>query len=151
MKIIFLPYNLLGIMGLILLILSFFFIKKSANIHLSDTYYIIPLTHILQVFAALLFFFFIVYRLTGYFLFSNWLTWVHISVTLISVIVIVVNPFLSNSLNNSKPSNSNWKEWVNVVSYDRVNQMMVIASLGLIIVQLTYIVNFAAGLIKRFH
>jgi hypothetical protein len=132
MKFIFHSHNLLGITGLILLILSFVFTKKSLDIHVYDTYYIIPLTYVLQVFAALLFFFFIVYRLTGYFLFSKWLSWVHISVTLLAIIVIAVIPFLPHSLNNPKPSNINWREWVKVAPLDSVNQTIVIAFLGLI-------------------
>lgn len=149
MKIIFQPHNLLGILGLILLVLSFIFTKKNIYIRLSDTYYIVPLTYIFQIFAALLFFFFIVYRLTGYFLFSSWLTWVHIALTILAMVIIVLLPFLTETLSKPKTSNVNWKEWANIGSFDRANQTIVIASLGLMIAQLAYVVNIAGGIIKK--
>lgn len=150
MKFIFQPYNLLGIAGLISLVLSFLFAKKSISIHLSDTYYVIASGTIFQVFTALLFFFFVVYRLTGHFLFSDWFSWVHITITLLAMIVIAILPFLAETLNNAKPSYTGLKKWTNIDSFDKVSKTIVIASLGLMIAQLIYIANIAGGFIKRF-
>jgi len=82
------PYHLLLVAAIILLITSFIEWNYYIDIHLHDTYYVLPAPWIYWegvVIAALLW---VVYHLTFRILLQKALTWIHIIVTIISPILL---------------------------------------------------------------
>ena len=93
MKINFLkPYNFLVVFAIIIFFISFFLTQDTVDFHLHDTMYVMSLPHIFWLLAILILFFALVYKLTNRFLLSKYLSWIHIILTLLSLLAILLYP-----------------------------------------------------------
>jgi len=88
MKIIQRPYHLLLVTALALLIGSFIDWDQTIDIHLHDTYYVLPAPFMYWQGVIIAVLLWVVYHLTHGILLNKALTWVHIIVTLISPFLI---------------------------------------------------------------
>ena len=135
------PYNLLLLTAILLILISFIAKKTTLDIHLHDTYYIISATYIFRFLATVSAIFWDIYLLTFKFLFSNQLTWTHIIITLLTIILLC-----SIALMGDKLVNPAWESFKKYSQYTRI----LLFVLGLLLLgQLTYIINLLLGIFKR--
>src|SRR5215204_5663828 len=90
------PYILLIIVGVVLLLMSFFPNDRTTDIHFHDTIFIIALTQIHRCLGFLLLFFWALYTFLYKNLFSKILVWIHIITTVIFFIFLVIIPYLES-------------------------------------------------------
>lgn len=142
------PYKLLLPFVVLLILISFFVQNNSMDIHLHDTYLIVSLAHIVWAIAVVLLFIWLLYKLTSKFLFSNWLSWVHVIATILSVFFLVA--LLFSNGNFLKPIPRLYVDIGNVSvraglkNYGFLSKMMVISVLG----QAAFLVNLFLGIYK---
>lgn len=140
------PYKLLLITAILLIFLSFFVLRKTLDIHLHETYFVIALNIICWILAAALLVFSLVYWLASHTLLSPFLTWTHVILTLILVVLVVAAPYWLPPIEQSFSSHSlgvieqKWKFYRNL-------QILI---LFLLAGQLTFLTNLVGGLIKRY-
>lgn len=127
------PYHLFLLIAIVLFALSFFHLRGSINFHYYDTYYIIngsPLYHLL---AAFFLFFWLIYLFIYPSLYCNALIWVHLILTIISIIAIFLY--------------ANY-ELVNAENFNSYLLLGKILTGALFAIHLLYPVNLIAGRIK---
>lgn len=127
------PYHLFLLIAIALFALSFLHLKGSISIHYYDTYYIItgpPLYHRL---AAFFLFFWLIYLFIYPSLYCNTLIWVHLILTIISIIAIFL--YANYELVNAENFNS----------YLLIGKILTGA---LFAIPLLYPINLIAGRIK---
>jgi cytochrome c oxidase subunit 1 len=123
--------------------------SQTIDIHLHDTYYIIALSHVLWAFAFLLMVLWILYRLTHKILYSRKLTWTHIVVSLLTVLLLCL--FISNNLFDSQSKRYiDLSSWTTFSDYQQTTRMLRYTVAGLLLGQLLFIINLIAGITKRF-
>jgi len=80
---------LLLLAALALIIASFFISNQAIDLHIHDTYFVIAVEHIFWAVSLLLLFHWILYRLLNNLLFSIFLSWMNILLTVICCAMIV--------------------------------------------------------------
>jgi len=146
------PYNLLLLIGLLLILTSLFLFDKynTVDIHLHDTYYIIAHTHIFWLLAGIALFSWTLYLLTFKMLYSNTLTWVHIIITGLTLILLSFSSFLNNGVLSSMPRGYyKYNAWNSLNRNDNWTKAIVIAIILLLAGQIVFIINFLVGILKR--
>jgi len=140
------PYKLLLLTGILLIVFSFFNFKKTLDIHLHDTFFVIALNLVCWTLAASLFVFSLIYWLANHRLLSTFLTWTHVIFTLILTVFFVAAPYwlplVEQSFSND-PVLAIRQRW----QFDRSVQISV---LMLLAGQITLFINLIGGLIKRY-
>jgi len=143
-------YDLLFVTALILFLASFLLPEAPMDIHLHDTYYVITIQFIFWILSLISLLVWVIYKLTARFLFSNFLTWLHILVTLLSVIVFIALLFTASNLYSPTPRKyydySNWDSMNDLNTYSR---NLTILLFILVAAQVLYVINFLGGLVKR--
>jgi hypothetical protein len=86
------PYNILGLLCLLLGFISFLNFEPSFNIQLGDSYHIFSESFIIRIIAILLFILWVLYKLTIKLPISNVFNWIHVVGTLICSLLIVTFP-----------------------------------------------------------
>src|SRR5687768_6564218 len=123
------PYILLAFIGALLLLLSFFSNDRTIDIHVHDTVFIIPASHIFGSLGFLLLFFWLIYNLAYKIIFSKALAWIHIISTIVFFISLVLISFLE--------------------SFYFLNQIALGLSIIAVLAQLLFLINIFTGLIKK--
>jgi heme/copper-type cytochrome/quinol oxidase subunit 1 len=148
------PYNLLLLTGLIFVLASFFLLNQnnSVDVHIHDTYFVIAHAHIFWFLAILSLLVWTLYFLTNKFLFSKTLTWAHIIITILTLILFVFTLYFGDSLSNLKPrryyDHSSLNSFGAADKYTKaIGRTLSILIFG----QIIFIINFIAGLFKRRH
>ena len=149
------PYNLLLLTAVLILIASFFAFDYTLDIHIHDTYFIIAMTHLIWATIILLLIFWIIYLLTKHLLFSKFLTWVHIILTVLTSIFLVAFLFYPNNyyqgLGGMPRRYYDYSSLENLLRHNNLTKGVVISLLVLSLGLLTYIINFIVGLFKKFR
>jgi len=132
------PYILLLIFGVLLLLISIFPNDRTIDIHFHDTIYIIAMPQIQIGLGILLLFFWFIYSFLYKKLFSNFLVWIHIIITLLFFILLVIIPYVKSS------------EMLR--QYNDAHYFLNRAVLGFSIVwaftQLMFLINILGGILK---
>src|SRR4051812_21890293 len=90
------PYNLFPIASIIVLISSFPAFGTTVDIYLHDTYFIFASADLLWGITGLLLILWTVYLLTQRFLFSKVLTWIHVILTVTTLVFVAAISFYLN-------------------------------------------------------
>lgn len=140
------PYHLLILTALLLLISSFFVSNQSVDIHFYDTYYVIDAAWLFWGLIVILITAWLLYKVTKRILFSPFLTWIHILVTILTAVLIVSfllwGDLTQASINNEVSSQD-------FESYQRRNRRIAFVIAALLLGQLPYFINLIVGFIKR--
>ncbi|MFT3679383.1 MAG: hypothetical protein QM791_03870 [Ferruginibacter sp.] len=144
------PYQLLPLIIIILLVISFFLSDQILDIHVHDTYLIISMTHLFWVITILLLIPWILYLSTKHLLFSKTLTWIHIVLAVASSLLLAIVSFYANNYYYGLAGMP--RRYYDYNSWDQFNNLTKTAGLfimatvtGLVI----YIINLSTGLIKN--
>ncbi|MBS0647577.1 MAG: cbb3-type cytochrome c oxidase subunit I [Verrucomicrobia bacterium] len=146
------PYNLLLWTGLVLVLTSFFILKQSnsVDIHLHDTYFVIAHTHVFWLLAILAFFVWTLYLLTNKILYSKALTWTHVIITILTLLLFALTLFFSDSFMNTTPRRYyDYSSWGSFDSYTTLTKALGITIFALLFGQFIFVINLIAGLFKR--
>jgi len=144
------PYNLFLLAGIIFVVSSLFTINqnKTVDIHLHDTYYIIGRTHILWLLTFLAFFVWALYILTNRFLLSKALTWAHVIITLLTLLLLETFFFGFNFTDHPTRRYLDYSNWNSFDVYAQYSKTIVIIVIALVLGQVVFVVNFIGGLFK---
>lgn len=83
-------------------------------------------------------------------MFSKVLTWAHVIITILTLILFVLALYFGDSLSSLKPRRYyDYSSWNSFDPYDKYTKAIVIALNILIFGQIIFIINFIAGLFKR--
>lgn len=146
------PYHLLLFTGLALISTSFFVSDNNhvVDLHFSDTYIIIPLTYIFWLSAIIALIVWGIYLLTNIILYSKALSWIHISITILTLAIFVLSLYSGKHIFNQTPKRYyDFSIWDSSGTYSRYNIAFVIITGLFIIGQIVFIINFLTGLFKR--
>ncbi len=146
------PYNLLLLTGFILVLISFFVLKQNntVDIHLHDTYFVVAYTHIFWLLASIALVLWKVYLLTKKLLYSTSLIWVHVVITILTLLLFAVTFFWDDGfVNPATRRYYDYSNWNSLTHTSGVAKVSAITIRVLIFVQLVFIINFISGLIKR--
>jgi heme/copper-type cytochrome/quinol oxidase subunit 1 len=143
------PYNLF-FYAAILLILASFFIKKNQTVdfHVHDTYYVIGKKDVLLVFALIVFILWILYLLFRIILYSVMMTWIHVMVSLVAVVIIIV--FISINKYYDLSGFIKYRGRPYIREYNSNVQILTYSAILLFVAQIVFLINLMAGLIKGY-
>jgi heme/copper-type cytochrome/quinol oxidase subunit 1 len=146
------PYNLFLLIGFIFVVISLFVLSQhnSIDIHLHDTYFVITHTHFFWFLAILALFVWVLYLLTNKFLFSKALTWIHVIITILTLVFFALALYYGDNLSNLQPRR--YYEYSSLDSfndYDRYTKTIGTVLSILIFGQIIFVINVIVGLFKR--
>ena len=138
--------------GFFLLLTSFFVLtgNTTVDLHLHDTYFVIADSHFFWLLAILAVVVWTIYLLTSKLLYSKALTWIHVVITLLTILLFALTPFFGNNLIN--PTSGGYYDyniWSSFDSYTRFFKTVTITILVLLFGQIIFVINLIAGLFKR--
>lgn len=147
------PYNLLLFTAVILFISGLMVDNFSVDIHLHDTYYIVPVKYFLWLPASLMMLLWLLYLLTKRFLYSSTLTWLHIILTVFfSVFILVVYYWSARSSDGilGVPAHYYNNGIVHPSQmFGNINNYIQFSFFILFFAQLVFIFHFIKGIYKR--
>ena len=146
------PYRLLLYIGLLFSIISPFLLnsKKTVDIHLHDTYFILSSAHIFLVLSIFSFTTWIVYILTNKILFSNTLTLIHIIISVLTLFHFAFISFIAMDVNLPRGKYQNFEGWKSYGKYSVFTRSISLTIVVFLFGQLTYTINLLARLWKSF-
>jgi heme/copper-type cytochrome/quinol oxidase subunit 1 len=118
------------------------------DIHLHDTYFVIAHTHIFWLVAIVVLFIWVLYLLLNKTLYSKKLTWIHLGITILSILGFGFTFYFSNSILNQKPLK--YYDFSNFESMELYDSSIKLLSLfmGIFLIgQIVFLLNFILGLI----
>ena len=143
-----LPYNLLLLFSLSLLILPLFFWGQGLYIYFSNIALFIPANYFICFLSAIFFLYLIIYKLSSRILFSEYLSWIHVSlsVAFVSYYILTSIWFLKMSESDNMKSHL-LKEILN----SKVKHVYLNSWKGIIFLsgQFIFVINLAGGLLKK--
>ena len=145
------PYNLLLYAGLVLISTSFFIDQnKTLDIHVHDTYFIIAQAQLYWLFAFIVWVLWFLHLITRKLLYSKFLIWAHLIITLFTVVYLGFLLYFANDLHKIpvRPY-SNDSVWKAYDAYKRNKRLIEITTIALIFGQITFLCNLVAGLNNR--
>lgn len=144
------PYYLLLYASLILILVSFLKSDRSTTIdlHLHDTYFVIAHTSIFRLLAIPTFFLWTLYLLTDKTLYSKILTWIHVIITILTLILFAWILFFGEGFLNPMPGRYyEFSKW-NAHSVFNSSMNTIVISM-FVWGQIIFVINLIAGLFKR--
>lgn len=146
------PYYVLLWTALVLLLASFFVFKQNevVDFHFHDIYFVIAHTKVFWFLAVVALFFWALYWLTDKLLHSKKLTWAHVIVTVLTLLLIawafplgdrLLNPTTRYCFEPMKKNPFN--------SYSKYSTDIYLAIVALLFGQVIYVVNLVVGVVKR--
>ena len=148
------PYNLFLPAATLFFILYIFNTTSHFYIHLRDTYYVISSKHFILLPAIIMLLFWLLYVLTSKILFSKVLSLLHIIITTVTLGLLFIASFLKmhadTGLAGMPRYYYDYGKWNGLLNVDWFSIMMVICFISLIISQLAFVINFSAGLFKKY-
>ena len=140
-------------MGVILILTSYFINQnKTVDIHVHDTYYVIAQSHMFWFFAFLAWIIWLLYVLTCKLLYSNSLTWIHVIISFLSLHLFLFFLYFGRNISGIPRSYIDLSSWN---KYYLLNNpdfgFAAFCTIAFCLAQITYLVNLALGLYKRFR
>lgn len=151
------PYLLLSLTAILVLVASFFAPDRTLDLHMNDTYFVIAVTHVCWSVIILLFFFWILYLLTEPLLFSRFLMWTHILLTVVASLVLLIIAFYADryyregfaGMPRRYYDYSNREAFISYISYDQLARNVLIVILLFVSGIITYLTNLAVGITRK--
>jgi hypothetical protein len=140
------PNRLLFLIGALLIAISFFLFRKTLDLHVYDTYYVIALNFVCWVLAAFLLLFGLLYSWTGSLMFSTILTWTHVAFTIILAVFVVTTPYWIQMVEQTFSNDP----FAAIKQRERFHRGLRLLCMLLLAGQITYFINLFGGLIKRY-
>jgi heme/copper-type cytochrome/quinol oxidase subunit 1 len=148
------PYHLLIPAGLLLVLTSLFMLNQKntvVDIHLHDTYFVIAQNHIFWLLSIITFFIWLLYFLTNKILYAKVLTWTHVILTILTLLLLVSTLYFGDSILG--PIAGGYIDISHVKSFDQYrtySKSVEISILVLFLGQVIFVVNVILGLLKRY-
>jgi len=139
------PYNILGLFGVLLTIMSLL-VSSTIDIHFHDTYYIIGFKDFFWLFGLIFLFFAIIYRISRKILLSKYLTWLHIIITLLSFITLVVLVMLGD---NPSRRYIDTDPWSNFNKFNGISNIISWTMIVFLAGQIVFVVNITGRVLKK--
>jgi heme/copper-type cytochrome/quinol oxidase subunit 1 len=144
-------YHLLLLTGLLLVVTSFLLNQnRTIDIHVHDTYYVITQGHFFIFLAIIVWVLWILYMVTNKVLYSKSLTWVHVIITLVTLLFLLF--FLNNGGDIFNPKPRRYLDYSNFTTfnrYERDTRWITYITIALLFGQVTFFVNLIVGIVKR--
>ena len=143
------PFELLGLFALLFFLISFIPFKQSLDVNLHDTYFVFSIQSIFIFFTVYFLFIWSMYLATNKFLLSTKLTWIHIIVTILPIIILIVISIIDTSPGYTP------KRYYYIDGPENTNSLFIyyyiyaISAIMLIAGQLLFPINIAGGLLKK--
>jgi hypothetical protein len=146
------PYHLLLLTWLALVIISFFQDKKKTiDIHFGDTYYVIAQSHVFIFFAFIVWTLWFLYLLTRKILYSKSLTWIHVSITVVTLLFLLCMLKFVGNIFTQTPGRYTGNNWNTFELYNRSVKWIFYITIALVLAQVIFIVNLVKGIVKRMN
>ena len=136
------PYHLLLLAGILFSIAALTSTKETVDIHVHDTYFVVTRSFLYWAFVILTYFLWGIYVLTGKFLFANVLTWLHVLLTLGTLIL-----FISVPLFNYQKSYIDLNPWTSFNKFNLISKILAWVTIILLLAQAMFIVNIITGFV----
>ena len=143
------PYHLLLFTGLALILISFFVApNKVVDFHVHDTKYVIAHLHIFWLLAFIVWLLWFLYLMLHKFLHSKTMTWIHVIVTLLTVIFLMI--LLGNNLFYPQPRRYlDLNDWHSFDRYDRHLGLIGYCIVAMLLGQVIFIINLIIGVFNQ--
>jgi hypothetical protein len=142
------PYILFFYAAILLILVSFLLKNQTVYFHLHDTYYVIGKKDVLLVFALIVSILWILYLLFRIILYSVMMTWIHVMVSLVAVVIIIV--FISIHKYYDLSGIIKYRGRPYIREYNSNVQILTYSAILLFVVQIVFLINLMAGLIKGY-
>jgi hypothetical protein len=143
------PFNLFLLTAILLFVFSFVTWGQMTDIHLHDTKFVISRILLIWALGIIVFFAWVIYKLTSKILWKRFLTWVHVLVTLFILLVLLTAKFWYDKL--IPPIK---RDFISFDTFQEDSQREVKIILPLVILflagQLAFVLNIIGGLINKF-
>jgi hypothetical protein len=145
------PYHLLLLTGFALILTTFLLPQnKTVDIHFHDTYYIIAQVQLHYLFAGIIWLLWLLYLPTRKVLHSISLTWAHVIITLLSIMMLLFLLNFDGLIFNSSPGREmDHGLWKTFNRYDRNFKWAGLALSSLLPGQILFVINLVLGIFKR--
>jgi hypothetical protein len=146
------PYNLLLLTAIFSFIAGLSQMNVLIDIHLHDTFFVLPLAYFIWSFSLILIILWLLYRATEKILFSKKLSFVHIISTIVCCLFILILPYFINPYKGLAGMPRIYSENGRTKTYnllgDISNSAISLLSI-LVFAQLFFLLNFFIGLYRR--
>lgn len=146
------PFNLLLLTAILSFLAGLSQINVLIDIHLHDTFFVLPLAYFIWSFSLILIILWLLYRATEKMLFSKKLSFVHIISTIVCCLFILILPYIINPYKGLAGMPRIYSENGQTKTYnflgDISNNSVILISI-LVFVQLFFLLNFFIGLYRR--
>jgi cytochrome c oxidase subunit 1 len=143
------PYELLGIMALLMFLVSFVDSNSALDINMHDTYFVIAHAHICWFFSGVLLFLWSMGVLFRRYIWSITLSWVQVILTLISVIAFLKIVVMGVSLSGVPRRYYAFTEFEQQKSWFSTTSVYVFMLLLIVLGQLIFIINVITGFLRK--
>lgn len=142
------PYFLFLLTGVILIIATFFTFDQTIDFSFHDTYFVVAVNYFIWAAAILFFLLWGIYKVTDRFLWTKKLTWIHVSLTILVLILLSIIGFWHDKI--LPPIKRDTVSYQDIIDVQKREGILAYPIMILFIVgQIAYFVNLIVGLIKR--
>ena len=135
------PYAVFLYSGVVTIILALISVKKTTDIQISDTFFVITNKFVLAFLAVSFLFYWIVYSICSQSLLSKALVWMHYFMMLIPLIAIFG---INKAIQRENVSNG----YIDLTRYSMATSIIII---GLLFSVVLFLVNIIGGAMRKIH
>jgi len=146
------PHHLLLLTAVTFVLISFFVLNQNhvIDIHFHDTFFVIAPTYVFWLLAVLALFIWAPYLVTEKIMFSKVLTWTHVTITMLTLILFAMTLYFGENVSSLQPRH--YYDYSTSNSFngdDKYTKPIGILISILLYGQIIFAINFIAGLSKR--